>query len=274
VTAPVTDRGMALAATWLDVQGVRGREDAVTWCALRITVSGRVVTIVDNSRDGSVEQELRTSAYPLAEWIAQHWWSLQFDLRPAVMSPELWTWSRVRDQRWLRSHNMRAAGNGLPWPDLTVLPEGDLVRLVWRDADGEAGQPLTFLTSGDQHVIREDLVTALRQFVEQVIARLREHEVTGTPLQLEWDLITSSDADEVAFASAAARLGRTPTTWTKGCPRSSSASTKSWRTAPCSLNSAMPPTRAISTPPADGCVAHGGSWCGDRHPAWTSRRSG
>jgi len=151
-----------------------------------------------------------TSAYPLAEWIAEHWWSLSQHVRPSAVPHSLWSWSQVRQQTWLCSHNTRAAGAGMPWPDLTVMPEGSFSRLLWNSGPALAGQPLTFLTSGSALVRCEAVAEALGRFVDQVLERLDDSGVRDTALHREWRLLQECDDEETAFAVAAARLGLDP----------------------------------------------------------------
>lgn len=124
-------RQLQLLVDWEPAAGVTAPELAATWCRLEIVVDGHPVTAVEDRRTSAIRRGVYTSAYPLAEWIAERWWLLRGHLRPSAVPQSSWTWSQVPLQPWLRSHNARAAGGGLPWPDLTLVPEGAVTRLVW-----------------------------------------------------------------------------------------------------------------------------------------------
>lgn len=202
--------GLRLLVDWEPGEGVTSPALAATWCRLQVQVEGRYVTAVDDHRTGSMRRGIYTSAYPLAEWVAEHWWLLRRHVRPSAFPRSSWAWSNAPQQPWLRAHNTRGAGGGMPWPDLTIVPEGAVTRLVWNAGPGLSEQPVTFLTSGQTHLSSDDVADALARFVDQVLVRLEDAGVHDTPLQREWQLITGSDDDENAFAAAMARLGRDP----------------------------------------------------------------
>lgn len=206
---PVAD-SFQLLVDWESAQGVTDEALAATWCRLEVRVGDCTVTAVDDTRISAMRRAVHTSAYPLAEWIAEHWWSLSQHVRPSAVPHSLWSWSQVRQQTWLCSHNTRAAGAGMPWPDLTVMPEGSFSRLLWNSGPALAGQPLTFLTSGSALVRCEAVAEALGRFVDQILERLDDSGIRDTALHKEWRLLQECDDEETAFAVAAARLGLDP----------------------------------------------------------------
>lgn len=207
--ALMTTIGFAIRPDWLRADGVVAPELAATWCSLTIRVNNEFVTTVDDARGGGLRRQIYVSAYPLAEWIAQHWWALRDHLRPSGEPSSSWRW-RVNRPAWLDSHNLRAAGDGMSWPDLAILPEGATTRLSWRAAPGLADQPVTFLTAGDVLLPSEDVKLGLVGFLRTVLGRLDEHGVSDTPLQDEWAALGALDGSEIQFATAAARLGLNP----------------------------------------------------------------
>lgn len=196
--------------SWERAPGVTTPELAATWCALDIRIDGRIVTLVQDERGGGVRTAVHTSAYPLAEWIATRWSILIAHLRPSAIEAEEWTWRNVHDHDWLRSHNLRGAGDGMPWPDFTVVPEGPVSRVVWHSGSGLSTQPISFLTSGDLYLSTETVRAGLANFVGQVLDRLREAGITGTPLQQEWSALAELSTEEEAYTNAIARLGLDP----------------------------------------------------------------
>lgn len=156
-----------------------------------------------------------TSVYPLAEWIAFNWWSLKADLRPSALPSSVWKWSNVANHEWLRRHNLRGAGGGMPWPDLTLVCEGVATRAVWHGGPGLAGQPVVFLSNGDTYLRSARFFDELTHFVDQVLDRLHDAQVYDTALAKEWLALRDADDEEAAFSAAAARLGLDPYAMTK-----------------------------------------------------------
>ncbi len=198
-----------LRIEWIDAPGVRAPELAATWARYELWVGGRCVTQVEEP-DGTLRRSVYGSVYPLAEWIATNWWLLTGHSRPSAIRSESWTWSNLRRCPWLRQHNLRGAGGGMAWPDLTMVPEGAVTRVVWAaDDDGILGQP-RFASSGQALVPSEEVRGALAGVVQRVLDRLAESDVGKTPLSVEWAEIGRADEDEQEFCLAAARLGLDP----------------------------------------------------------------
>jgi hypothetical protein len=202
-------RNFRIDVEWDSAPGVATPELAATWARFALWVGSQSPTSVEDSA-GVYRRSIYTSVYPLAEWIAFNWWSLIAELRPSALPVLLWTWSNVTSYEWLRRHNIRGAGSGMPWPDVTFVPEGATTRLVWRGGPGLAGQPITFLSNGDAYLPSTEFVDQLARFVDQVIDRLREKGVFDTPLAKEWQALRDTEDEEAAFARAAARLGLDP----------------------------------------------------------------
>jgi hypothetical protein len=207
-------RDFRIDVDWDSAPDVVTPELRATWSDLSIWCGARCVTAVEDS-EGTYRRSVHTSAYPLAEWIAFNWWFLKGELRPSALPVAVWKWSNTQSLDWLWRHNTRGAGNGMPWPDLTLVSEGDVTRAVWRSGSGLAGQPISFLSNGDSYLRSAQFLEELTRFVDHVIDRLRESRVDDTPLAKEWQTLRETDDDEAAFASAAARLGLDPYSMTK-----------------------------------------------------------
>lgn len=210
VASLMGDERFRLHAEWDRPEGIAAPELAATWCALDIRVDGLPVTLVEDLRGGGLRRAVHTSAYPLAEWLAHRWWLLNEHLRPSAVPSNSWLWRQSPRMTWLQAHNLRGAGDGMPWPDLTLVPEGAVTRAVWWSGPGLAGQPLSFLTAGKAYLPAADVRVVLATFVERVLERLREVGLHNTPLQQEWRALADLDDEERAFAKAAARLGLDP----------------------------------------------------------------
>ncbi len=98
----LSDAGLQLLVDWERAEGVTSAALAATWCRLEIRVADRIVTAVEDRRTSSMRRAVYTSAYPLAEWIAENWWLLRAHVRPSAVPRESWTWPRVTLQPWLR----------------------------------------------------------------------------------------------------------------------------------------------------------------------------
>ncbi|WP_239394474.1 ImmA/IrrE family metallo-endopeptidase [Frankia sp. CiP3] len=201
--------GIELQIEWFDAPGVRAPELAATWARYQLWVGGSCVTQVEEP-DGTFRRSIYGSLYPLAEWIAANWWLLTGHLRPSATRPAYWTWSNLRRYPWLRQHNLRGAGDGMAWPDLTVVPEGAVTRVVWAADEDRALGPLRFASSGRALVRSDEARKAMAGVVQRVLDRLAESDVGKTPLSVEWAEIGSADEDEQEFCLAAARLGLDP----------------------------------------------------------------
>ena len=206
----MTQRALRLRLTWERADGVVAPELAATWCDLRVDIGEDSITLVRDRRNDAIRQEIRTAAYPLALWVAEHWWALTEHVRASVADTDALRWTARFRPSWLSSHNVRGVGDGMPWPDLSILPEGSVARLVWWHSPGLAGQPVNFLTSGNAFVSMAELRAELTEFVESVLTRLDNSGIRETALHREWESLAGLDADEREFARACARLGLDP----------------------------------------------------------------
>jgi IrrE N-terminal-like domain len=200
---------------WLSAADVKAPELRATWARLEIRVGDQCLTLVEDVESASSRRSIFVSLYPLAEWVAFNWWTLLADSRPSAQLSRhgrqhdlfLEATAKVHRQR----HGTRGAGDGFLWPDLLILPEGRSTRLIWRsDIGRDATHPIRFLISGELLVDSDSIKQNLDRFVEAVLARLLESEVSGTPLEDEWAAIQAASDEEAAFCIAAARLGLDP----------------------------------------------------------------
>lgn len=186
---------------WEPADGVSTPELSATFARLRVEVGENNLTLVEDKSSRSSRRSIYVALYPLAEWIAYNWWSLNYDSRPSR------GYTRTADNR----HSVGASGDGFKWPNLTMIPGGGRIRLVWRGESGfSAHSPIRFLSSGDTFVDREVVARELAGLVQATIGRLREMAVAGTALEEEWTHLQSMDPEEREFCIAAARLGLDP----------------------------------------------------------------
>lgn len=194
---------------WLDGPGVTTPELAATWARYEIWVDGRCVTQVE-APDGTLRRSVYGSMYPLAEWIATNWWVLASHIRPSATETRYWTWPNIRAYPWLAHHNLRGAGDGMAWPNLTLVPEGAVTYARWAPDVEYARRPVRFASDG-MAVVRTAVVTeGLAEVVNRVLERLSEEGLPKTGLADEWESIAATDEEEREFCRIAARLGLDP----------------------------------------------------------------
>ena len=194
---------------WLDAPGVTTPELAATWSRYEVWVGARCITQVETS-DGTFRRSVYGSLYPLAYWVASNWWLLQSHMRPSAVEKKYWTWQNARTHPWLTQHNLRGAGDGMAWPDLTVVAEGAIARLVWTQDRHHGFAPIRFASEGDAIARTEEVLIGIAQLVDHVLERLVESGLPKTQLAEEWEAIARGDSEERAFCQTVARLGLDP----------------------------------------------------------------
>ncbi|MFF3893764.1 hypothetical protein ACFYY3_11355 [Streptomyces sp. NPDC001812] len=212
---------LSLSWKWQPPPAGTEGELGATWADLEMSIGDLPpLTTVEDPRAGTIRPYTVGSLYPLAEWIAFNWWSLLADARPGTQISQLRFAYRngVGDSRgswWSRSrrHILRAACDGFRWPDVLFVPEGHQTRIVWMpDGGPDPREGTRFLGRGNAVVGSASLAETLHGFVDAVVARLVEREVSGTPLQQEWAAIRATGEEEAEFCRCAARLGLDPYT--------------------------------------------------------------
>lgn len=206
--APVTAQ-FEVRIEWLEAPGVTTPELAATWSRYEIWLGNRCITQVETA-DGTFRRSVYGSLYPFAYWIASNWWLLNSHLRPSAVDTHYWTWRNVGNYPWLRRHNVRGAGDGMAWPDLTLVPEGAVTQLVWSPDEQHNLAPVRFASGGRGIARADDFRTDLATIVSHVLERLAESGLPKTQLAEEWSEIAQTDADEQEFCRTAARMGLDP----------------------------------------------------------------
>jgi hypothetical protein len=185
---------------WIDPQGARGPELRATWARLAIWAGSKCVSRVLDQDVKSVRDAVYLPLYPLAEWLATHWWTLLVE----VPSPD-----RLADPTYEERHSLRAARDGFALPPVSIAGEGDHVRVRWH-REALPNYRVEFIEEGTAHipvnVFRQNLTT----FILAVLGRLQAEGVTGTILQEEWAALQSLSKEEVEFCEVAAALGLDP----------------------------------------------------------------
>ena len=201
--------GFDVNIEWLEAPGVTTPELAATWARYEIWVGDRCITQVE-AADGTFRRSVYGSMYPLAQWVASNWWLLASHIRPSAVEARYWTWQNVRAYPWLPEHNFRGAGDGMPWPDLTVVPEGPVTCVAWSQDRNRSFSPVRFASEGYAIIRADEARVCLAGVVNRVLERLAESKLPKTPLAEEWEAVATADEEERDFCLTVARLGLDP----------------------------------------------------------------
>jgi hypothetical protein len=191
-------KGIDFRFEWEDPRGAAGPELRATWARLEITVNDSLVTRVLDSRAGSLRSGVYLPLYPLAEWIAVHWWPLLHE----VENPH-----RALDG-YSRRHSLRFAREGFALPDMSLNPLNDRIEVVWEEAE-PPDSGLRFIERGREVLDAEVVEESLRRFIEVVIRRLDDQAVSNSFLHGEWSA-SVLDEEEERFCRLAGILGLDP----------------------------------------------------------------
>jgi hypothetical protein len=174
-----------------------------TLANLEIFIDRQSILRADDKRAKSVVTQVLLPLYPLAQWIVANWWPLLYEAESPDRS------STASD--YLTRHSFRSAGDGFSYPDLRIVPEGDLIRIEWCPLR-TIHQSIDYLSYGKIRIQKEELVEFLTDFVEAVLERLNACGISEKWLTEEWEAIgsTSKSGEEMEFCIAAAYLGLDP----------------------------------------------------------------
>lgn len=193
---------LTLDFEWIDPAGARGPELRATWASLQISLDGNAITRLIDEVSRSVRSHLFLPLYPVAEWLATHWWFLFHE----VEAP-----GRSTSEQYEKRHNLRHGAEGFALPSLTIQPMGDRVRLIWQPLPLDK-QNLAFTASGSVDVSTEELRQTFSDFIDAVLRRLQENGLGETLLAQEWSSIQAADEEEREFCATVASLGVDPYT--------------------------------------------------------------
>jgi uncharacterized protein DUF955 len=196
---------LTLDFEWIDPAEAKGPELRATWARLQMSVDENAITRLIDNASRSVRSSLFLPLYPLAEWLATHWWLLFFEVETPGRS--------ISEQYDLR-HNLRHGAEGFALPSLTLQPMGERIRSVWQPLRLDV-QNLEFTASGTAYIPAVELRQTLADFIVAVLARLHQQGVEDTLLEQEWRVIQTIDPQELEYCSAVASLGIDPYTLTE-----------------------------------------------------------
>lgn len=205
---------MKFRIEWEEAPGVRPVSHALTWCRLEIEVAGQIVTRVLDNRANTTRQGVYGSVFPLAEWIAENWWSLLYEPVPFPGAFGLNRRnSRSEDlrRRWENRHNVFCAREGFSLPHLYLYRDGNRISARWNTVKGSAERPVEFLSQGASKVPFEIARDVLAEFVENVIDRLGGNgEEDERELRERWQAVRDSEQTENRLCALAGAAGLDP----------------------------------------------------------------
>jgi hypothetical protein len=189
---------LRIKTEWEDPKRAKGLELRATWGSLLVEVehAGVVNTATrhyDRALD-AIRGQVYAPLYPLAEWIAFHWFQLLHGAE------------RFSDER---NHDIRFGAEGFALPKLRLWSEGSDIRVAWSPTIDETAR-IEFLGGEEFALPRAPVEQELADFLNRVASRLQECGINDTPLQEEWAAILAMDSEERDYCVAAANLGLDP----------------------------------------------------------------
>lgn len=167
-----------------------------TMARLEVRVGDTPITRVFDNRAQTVRDAVYVPLYPLAEWLATHWFALLHENDGADRT--------LVEQR----HLLNLGAEGFAFPRLSIVPEGDKIRLVWHGGAVPYTE-LRFIESGEDRlplrVVRDRLLALMHATVQQL-----PDDAAPTPLQAELEALNALTDEEREFCEAAGALGLDP----------------------------------------------------------------
>jgi hypothetical protein len=185
---------------WIDPAGAEGPELRATWARLQLLIDGEPITRPLDNVSKTVRDSLFLPLYPLAEWLATHWWFLLNEIE---------TPGRSTEETYASRHDLHFASEGFAIPSTLIKPLGSMVRIEW--SPGEfPHQRIEFVGHGNAYISAEHFTTVFSDFLSSVTGRLTDLGITDTLLQEEWKSILEAESEEQKFCEASASLGLDP----------------------------------------------------------------
>ena len=185
---------------WIDPAGAEGPELRATWARLQLLIDGEPITRPLDNVSKTVRDSLFLPLYPLAEWVATHWWFLLNEIE---------TPGRSTVETYASRHDLHFASEGFAIPSTLIKPLGSMVRIDW--SPGEfPHQRIEFVGHGNAHISSVNFRNVFSDFISSVAARLTDLGITDTLLQEEWKAILEAVSEEQRFCEASASLGLDP----------------------------------------------------------------
>ncbi len=196
----MTTNPLVLRFEWVDVTPSPDRLSQATMARLEILLRGEPLIRVLDHRTKSYREAVRVPLHSLAEWFVSNWWFLwrEYESLPPGKPAEF-------DSR----HDLRHAADGFAFPSIILTPLGSQLRVQARP-NRLTHTPIEFLGASEGIVDRDQVESALWEFIDTVVMRLRDEGCPETPLEQQWRVLNELDNDELEFCQASALLGLDP----------------------------------------------------------------
>ena len=192
---------LRIDSEWTEVEpDVRPELDA-TYGRLGININDAWASEFE-SQNGLKSDRIEGPAYPLAEWIAENWWSLLYE-------PEKSSGSKY-DPHFRARHWLGTAREGFALPDMWIYASGkgsvEIQTEPYYFTHSRLLMPSDFSVKLNVVGVESDL----KSFVASVIERLNHKGFQDTLLHKIWSEFTDLDASEQKFCRLLGALGLSP----------------------------------------------------------------
>jgi hypothetical protein len=195
---------MTITPTWYSSS--RSPDPAIdaTLCDLAITLGEITVTRVvpvNDSNSGDAADTTRVSVYPVAEWMAENYWALQYEPHKGDHNQH--------DDGHRRRHRLIFGRDGFAVPDIVFDPRGDSVHVM--------AMPCDYPSAGLRFPVRTAAklpLAAFRdqldRFLGQVADRLDEQRVTNTAFHQLFQAIRETTPEQAELCQLLGAMGLNP----------------------------------------------------------------
>ena len=180
---------MRYSAEWLGEASNAAPEERATVADFRLWLNDQNACL--HLENGVASDRVTISLYPLAEGLARDWWTI-FGGRDREVS-------------------MMKHRSGYVTPDVRMMFDGAAfeMRADQRTYDNPG---VSFWTTPGEVMSRREAELALGGFIGEVLARLKQEQMSDTSAALRWARVQESrdDPEQAAFCEAAGALGLDP----------------------------------------------------------------
>ena len=157
-------------------------EERAVYGVLSISARGAHLSEGFDHYNESYRRGPLVSGYPLAEWLAWHWWRLRWE-------------PRRQDTDWMLAHRMTAVGGGYVWPNVTIFSDGCRAALVAKPSSRPDAKPFRYTRELAVTLSASEWEAAVDDFFLHIIARLDADDLKATNLHRLLDDLRAERSD-------------------------------------------------------------------------------
>lgn len=193
----------SIATAGWDEDIANGDPDVVCRTNLRLAVAERNLTRNVSLWTRAVEDQVRLSVHPLAEWFIHSWWRLLCEPAPYRTRPTA---------DWRMAHDLAAAGGGYVWPGIRFASDGKSMKVTARLFHDPEPQSVRYIeeldeASIDLPIFENEVTRFLRTVVDRVVDVGCESALPDMWKQLQEEL---ADPESSQWRRIEAELGFDP----------------------------------------------------------------